>query len=435
MSGLSFRRRVELVAVVVLLLALVVPAAVGSSRALAQGVSTAAISPTQGPAGTKVTGTGNNWPSGDHIQAIWDGPIGTYVGNPVVVNSGGGFTLTFSVPAGAQSGSHVVSFWDSEGRYFVNASTPFDVRSINVERVFTTDADGREKTAFVTGYAVHYRYLIRNLLSTSLPVTIRLSATGPQQIASESFPFTAPPGLAGIYTPLLIPDDARAGTYTATVTVTASNDSASGKSTFGVTVGKPAALTSPFSSGVHFHVISTADAAQGYVPGGYDNVPPGGSCTTGTAPDHCRNQLFALDLLPAVQNTTSREIHAPVPGTIRWRQNDCLGMDLGMDGLGKTLNLTLCHFGTFDSQATAGRAVTRGQLLGTRSTNHIHMNLDYRPGTDKTKWEPVPFTEVDGGHTFMSFALNPNHDGTGESVSWAGKSFKVERNEWGGIGW
>lgn len=112
--------------VVALLLATSV--ATGVSGALTQGVSTATISPTQGTLGTTVTGTGSNWPSGNHIQAIWDGPTGTYVGSPVVVNSSGGFTLTFSVPSNAQPGSHVVSFWDSEGRYFENATATFVVQ-------------------------------------------------------------------------------------------------------------------------------------------------------------------------------------------------------------------------------------------------------------------------------------------------------------------
>jgi len=252
-------------------------------------------------------------------------------------------------------------------------------------------------------------------------------------ITTTTFSFTAQRGMNAIYSPFLIPDNAASGTYAATVTVTGNGSSSSGSSAFTVQAGAPAALTSPFAAGVHFHVISSAD--KGYFPGGYDNVPPGTTCVTGRAPDHCRNQLFAVDLLPAVDDTVSQQIYAPVSGTIRWRSADCLGMDLGTDALRRTLNLTLCHFGTFASGAEVTKNVARGQLLGTRSVHHIHMNLDLRPGSDPAQYLPVPFSEVDGGHTFMSFALNPNHDGTGVSVVVAGKTFVVEPNEWGGLGW
>jgi Cutinase len=119
---------VVIIAVAALLLALVMPSVTGSSRALAQ-TSSAAINPTQGAPGTSVTGTGVNWPAGDHIQAVWDGTTGNYVGSPAVVNPDFSFTVTFSVPSDAAAGSHVVVFWDSEGRYFETASTPFTVDS------------------------------------------------------------------------------------------------------------------------------------------------------------------------------------------------------------------------------------------------------------------------------------------------------------------
>jgi hypothetical protein len=109
-----------------MLLALAVPAATGSSSALAQA-SSVTISPTQGPPGTEVTATGSGWTAGDEIEAIWDGPTGTDVGSPVVVGSGGGFTLTFPVPAGAAQGSYQVAFYDQSSRYFVVANEDFTV--------------------------------------------------------------------------------------------------------------------------------------------------------------------------------------------------------------------------------------------------------------------------------------------------------------------
>ena len=119
---------VVIIAVAALLLALVMPSVTGSSGALAQ-VSSVVINPTQGAPGVMITATGSNWVSGHHIQAIWDGTSGNYVGSPAVVNPDGSFTVTFSVPSDAAVGSHVVIFWDSEGRYFETASTPFTVGS------------------------------------------------------------------------------------------------------------------------------------------------------------------------------------------------------------------------------------------------------------------------------------------------------------------
>jgi len=119
---------VVIIAVAALLVALVMPSVTGSSGALAQ-VSSVVINPTQGAPGVMITATGSNWVSGHHIQAIWDGTSGNYVGSPAVVNPDGSFTVTFSVPSDAAVGSHVVIFWDSEGRYFETASTPFTVGS------------------------------------------------------------------------------------------------------------------------------------------------------------------------------------------------------------------------------------------------------------------------------------------------------------------
>jgi hypothetical protein len=129
MSRLFSRWHIGLAAISTLALALVIPMATGSSPALAQG-SSATISPAQGPVGTQVTATGTGWTAGDHIQAIWNGGNGPDVGSPVVVNSGGGFTLTFSVPSSATTGdSYQVAFEDTDQRYFEVANQNFTVTS------------------------------------------------------------------------------------------------------------------------------------------------------------------------------------------------------------------------------------------------------------------------------------------------------------------
>src|ERR1039457_2247203 len=88
--------------------------------AVAQGTSTAAITPAFGPPGSLVTGTGANWQPGDHIQAQW-GDDYSNLGSPVVVASDGTFKVTFNIPPNATTGTHQVLFRDEESRYFVVA--------------------------------------------------------------------------------------------------------------------------------------------------------------------------------------------------------------------------------------------------------------------------------------------------------------------------
>ena len=117
----SFGLQVGLAATAALLLAVVVPAATGSSRAFAQGGSVT-LSPAQGPPGTEVTATGSGWTPGDTIQAVWNTDNGNNVGSPAVVNSGGAFTLTFAVPSGTAQVSYQVAFVDKTHPYVAGAN-------------------------------------------------------------------------------------------------------------------------------------------------------------------------------------------------------------------------------------------------------------------------------------------------------------------------
>jgi hypothetical protein len=114
------RRFLILIAAVVVPLSLMV--GLTMQAAVAQGTSTAAITPASGPAGTPVTGTGANWRSGDHIQAQW-GDDYSNLGSPVVVASDGTFKgMSFAIPSNATTGTHQVLIWDEESRYFVVAN-------------------------------------------------------------------------------------------------------------------------------------------------------------------------------------------------------------------------------------------------------------------------------------------------------------------------
>src|SRR5438874_1197037 len=93
-------------------------------------------------------------------------------------------------------------------------------------------------------------------------------------------------------------------------------------------------LLAPFTPGMGF----TVSGAHYGGKGGYFNTR---ACQVGTAPDHCQNQLFGLDLVP--DNQDDAAILAPAGGTIEFLPSDpdtfgCIGMTLD-DGM----HLNICH--------------------------------------------------------------------------------------------
>lgn len=164
-------------------------------------------------------------------------------------------------------------------------------------------------------------------------------------------------------------------------------------------------LLSPFNNGVTWTVIS------GY----YNNRNQSETgCHIGLGPDHCRNQLFGLDIVPDQQNDT--EILAPGNGKVSYRgklEGGCIGLRITLDN---GLNLNVCHFAAWN--VGPSDRVLRGKVLGTRSTSHVHLSLDDRyrigtlcPGQDRC-YLPIPF---DSQHTIEGMSLNP--DPNGETVT------------------
>lgn len=162
------------------------------------------------------------------------------------------------------------------------------------------------------------------------------------------------------------------------------------------------ALLSPFNNGVTWTVSS-----------GYFNNRNQTStgCHIGTGPDHCRNQLFGLDLVPDQQSDT--DILAPGNGKVEFigklEDEDCIGMRITLDN---GLNLNVCHFASFN--VNKGERIIRGKVLGIRSSPHVHLSLDdrYRIGTlcpgKERCFLPVPF---DGQHTIEGVSFDPNPNG------------------------
>lgn len=72
--------------------------------------SPVALNPTAGPAGTQVTATGCGWTPGSQITVSWENQQTLAT---TTVDVGGGFTVSFTVPATAPPGDHQVLFTQS----------------------------------------------------------------------------------------------------------------------------------------------------------------------------------------------------------------------------------------------------------------------------------------------------------------------------------
>lgn len=181
-----------------------------------------------------------------------------------------------------------------------------------------------------------------------------------------------------------------------------------------------AGLLAPFTNGTQFHVI------QGY----YNNASqtPDG-CHIGQGPDHCRNQLFGLDLLPSASDGANVDVLMPVEGRIAWVSGDnahphgCIGF-----WLVDHTNLTVCHFATYNfTAADVGQVIPRGCKLGTMY-DHVHLNIDDRR---TTSYLPIPFTGP--LYALEGQSLAPNHDGQGSTVTYAGHTYVVDWEEYQGL--
>lgn len=145
--------------------------------AVAQGTSTAAITPAFGPPGSLVTGTGANWQPGDHIQAQW-GDDYSNLGSPVVVASDGTFKVTFNIPPNATTGTHQVLFWDEESRYFVVAD--FNVTKATIALSPNSGIIGSQFTVTGNGWCPS------QTVSASLPYGSKAILYGPASWQADS---------------------------------------------------------------------------------------------------------------------------------------------------------------------------------------------------------------------------------------------------------
>jgi len=132
------------------------------------------------------------------------------------------------------------------------------------------------------------------------------------------------------------------------------------------------AFLAPVSSGQTIEVIH-----------GYNDPLPHETCVIGSSSDHCSNQKYGLDIKPS--NQAQKEILAPLSGKVAWVSGDCLGIRTRDNH-----NLTICHFDSFSVEANS--EISRGAVLGTRSTSWIHISIDdrYRNATKPA----IPFSGI-----------------------------------------
>ena len=115
---------------------LLVGAGILGVLALLSGVAMACVpsasirlSPPGGPTGTKVTVTGSTFdPAGSPVNIYWDGTRGTFLAS-VPVQPDRTMSYTFTVPAGATGGTHLVSATqrDSQGQSYNPVNATFSV--------------------------------------------------------------------------------------------------------------------------------------------------------------------------------------------------------------------------------------------------------------------------------------------------------------------
>lgn len=158
-------------------------------------------------------------------------------------------------------------------------------------------------------------------------------------------------------------------------------------------------LLSPFNLGVTWTAIS------GY----YNNTSQSSEgCGVGGGPglDHCRNQLFGLDLKPSQPFENDKTVLAPASGTVALLAGDCILLTLE-----DNINLNVCHFAS--TNVKEGEKVERGKVLGIRSTSWVHISLDNRHnlGTLCNSGKcflPVPFS---GTYSLEGMSLDPDLSG------------------------
>jgi hypothetical protein len=106
-----------------------------------------------------------------------------------------------------------------------------EANTLLMERVWTRDGNGNDKTTFVPNDVIQYTTLIRNTYNQPVKAMIRFEAHGPTWVGdiqnpADRFIFLyeqqevdVPVGLTGYYSPSTIPNSAQPGSYRVTISI------------------------------------------------------------------------------------------------------------------------------------------------------------------------------------------------------------------------
>jgi hypothetical protein len=186
---LRFRKRLLLPAMVLTLLASLIPAL----PALA--APTITVSPSSGAAGTLVTITGVNFDSfkGDSISIAFDQD--EIPGSPIIIPDTGVFAITFTIPGHMAPGVYSIDARIQIGTDISNFSTTFRVLDDVIELNLSDGTVGTELIVNGNGFlsgrtvTVYYHNVTREKIGT-----VDTSATG-----SFTYKFTVPASFAGVH--------------------------------------------------------------------------------------------------------------------------------------------------------------------------------------------------------------------------------------------
>jgi hypothetical protein len=212
----TIRRRFILAIMFVLFLTMLLPLNSLPRTAFAQG-SSVTLNPTQGPAGTQVTGTGSNWSSGDTIVVQWDDNPPTTLAT-TTVQGDGTFTVSFTIPSNATQGNHTIYFTDQTARYFIpatftvtaSASAPITLQAIDVQ-----NGNGQSQNHFHRGDVIHFVFDLYDRSDFPFTVTVHgMTFSGSYYLLNSTNNIDVPgKGDHRYYWGFPIPNDAPLGVY------------------------------------------------------------------------------------------------------------------------------------------------------------------------------------------------------------------------------
>lgn len=204
--------------------------------------SSGKTTPTEGPPGSTVTASGQQWRSGEQMQVLWD--TGAVLGATTIDNAGS-FSVPITIPANASPGPHQIKYFAVESRFFVvstftviNGSPPppppQQQPSLTVGTSYAANSEWAGATIFAPGDIIRYQTNLTASAALTLNARTRVVGPGGRVILDSGNDVRVDPSHGSVFIESTIPADAPAGTYTQTATVVYNGESSVRTNTFEV---------------------------------------------------------------------------------------------------------------------------------------------------------------------------------------------------------